>query len=96
MTAQNQIRSLVERINRLKDEQDALGTDIREVYAEAKANGIDKTALGQVVTTVRRMGKDPMKFNENNALVEIYMSAYESGTAVATRVQAHDGTVEAA
>ena len=44
-----QIKSIIERILRLKEEQDALASDIRDVYAEAKSNGHNKTALGQAV-----------------------------------------------
>ena len=39
--AQGQLRSLVERIERLEEEKKAIAGDIKEVYGEAKANGFD-------------------------------------------------------
>ena len=39
--AKDQLKSLVERIERLEAEKAALATDIREVYAEAKGHGFD-------------------------------------------------------
>ena len=43
--AHGQLRSLVERIERLEAEKATLAGDIREVYAEAKANGFDTKIL---------------------------------------------------
>ena len=48
--AQGQLRSLIERIERLEEEKKALAGDIREVYAEAKANGFDTKIVRKVVT----------------------------------------------
>lgn len=92
--ARQQLRSIIERIERLKDEQDALAADIREVYAEAKSNGYDKTALGQVVTIRRKRAKDPEGFEERNALVDLYLSVLD-GTVDATRTHAHEDAPEA-
>ena len=36
-----QLKSIVERVERLEEEKKALSDDIRDVYAEAKANGLD-------------------------------------------------------
>ena len=83
--ASEQLRSIVDRILRLKAEQDDLALDIREVYAEAKGNGWDKTALGQLVSYIRKRDKDPEKFAEGSAVFDLYLSAYEqTGTALAT------------
>lgn len=73
--ARDQLRSFIDRILRLKEEQDAIGGDVREVYAEAKSNGYDKTALGQVVTILRKKGRDPSGYAEHSALVDIYLAA---------------------
>lgn len=77
MNANDQLRAFIDRILRLKEEQDNIGADIREVYAEAKAAGFDKTALGQVVGLLRKKGKDAEKFEEQSTLVDMYMAAYE-------------------
>ena len=48
-SAQNQLRQLVEQIERLEEEKKALAADIRDKYLEAKAVGFDVKALRQVV-----------------------------------------------
>lgn len=78
-----QVKSIIERILRLKEEQDALSSDIRDVYAEAKSNGHDKTAIGQAVALIRKKEKDPQKFDELDSMTEIYLAAYYGGTEVA-------------
>jgi len=75
-----QIRSIVDRILRLKEEQDALAADIREVYAEAKANGFDKTGLGSLVAHLRRKEKNPEREAERSAIFDLYLTAYEGGS----------------
>jgi uncharacterized protein (UPF0335 family) len=71
------LRSFVQRIERLKEEQDAIADDVREVYAEAKAMGFDKTALGQVVAIRRKRAKDAQKFEELSAIVDLYTAMIE-------------------
>src|SRR5262245_33968433 len=39
--ARDQLKTIVERIERLEEEKQALSSDIKDVYAEAKANGFD-------------------------------------------------------
>ena len=56
-SADARLRSFIDRVLRLKEEQDALADDIREVYAEAKGEGFDKTALGEVVSYLRKIEK---------------------------------------
>ena len=76
--ARDQLRSIIDRILRLKEEQDALGADIREIYAEAKSNGYDKTALGNVVAHVRkRTKKGAAEVAEADAIFDLYLSAYD-------------------
>lgn len=75
-----QIRALADRILRLKEEQRALADDIREVYLEAKANGFDKTVLGQLVTFLikrEKQGADAVR--ENEAIFDLYLTAYDQG-----------------
>ena len=47
--AAERLRSFVERIERLEEDKAALAADIREVYAEAKANGFDPKIMRQVI-----------------------------------------------
>lgn len=75
-----QLRAVVDRILRLKEEGDALTADIRDIYAEAKSNGFDKTALGLVVSQLRKRAKDPAKYTELSEIASTYLAAYEGGT----------------
>ncbi|MCC6982302.1 MAG: DUF2312 domain-containing protein, partial [Bauldia sp.] len=44
-----QLRAIVERIERLEEEKKTISDDIKDVYAEAKANGYDTKTLRTVV-----------------------------------------------
>ena len=41
--AKDQLKAFVERIEKLEEEKKAISDDIRDVYAESKANGFDVT-----------------------------------------------------
>lgn len=86
-TAEGLINSCIERILRLKEEQDATKSDIRDVYAEAKGQGLDKTALGLAVNALRKREKIGVAaFDEENTIVDLYLSAFlGTGTVHATR-----------
>lgn len=67
-----QLKSIVERIERLEDEKAALASDIRDVYTESKGNGYDVKAL----RTVIRMRKlDANERQEQESILESYMQA---------------------
>ncbi len=70
--AQGQLRSLIERIERLEEEKKALAADIREVYAEAKANGFDTKILRKVVALRK---KERSEREEEEAMIELYLNA---------------------
>lgn len=70
--AKDQLKSLVERVERLEEEKSALSGDIREVYAEAKGNGFDTKIVRQVVR-LRKL--DSSQREEQDALLDLYMSA---------------------
>jgi len=70
--ARDQIRSIIERIERLEEEKQALADDIKEVYAEAKANGFDTRILRQVV---RIRKQDTAERQEQEALLDLYLHA---------------------
>ena len=70
--AKDQLKSIVERIERLEEEKQALSDDIKEVYAEAKANGFDTRTLR---TVVRLRKQDSNERQEQEALLELYMHA---------------------
>lgn len=70
--AQDQLRAFVERIERMEEEKKAIADDIKEIYAEAKANGFDTKVLRQVV---RIRKQDHSERMEQEALLELYMTA---------------------
>ena len=70
--AQDQLRSVVERIERLEEEKAAIANDIKEVYAEAKGNGFDTKTLRQVI---RLRKQDKAERQEQEAILDLYMSA---------------------
>ena len=49
-----QLKSIVERIERLEEEKKTIAADIKEVYAEAKGNGFDTKILRKVITAQER------------------------------------------
>lgn len=75
--AQDQIRAFVDRILRMKEEAKAINDDIRDIYAEAKGNGFDKTALGQLVTYVGKRQAGAAELQEREALFDLYLAAYD-------------------
>ena len=70
--AQGQLRSFVERIERLEEEKAALAADIKEVYAEAKGNGFDTKVMRKVISLRK---KDTAERQEEEAMLELYLHA---------------------
>ena len=67
-----QLKSLIERIERLEEEKRALGEDIKEVYAEAKGTGFEPRIMRQIIK-IRRMDKD--EHDEQESLLDLYKRA---------------------
>lgn len=74
--AKTRLKSIVERIEKLEEEKKALSDDIREVYAEAKAEGFDVKAM-RVVVRLRKQDLEERK--EHEALVGLYRDALGLG-----------------
>ena len=70
--AVDQLRSVIERIERLEEEKQAIAEDIKEVYAEAKANGFDTKTLR---TVIRIRKQDTAERQEAEALLDLYLNA---------------------
>ena len=70
--AKDQLKAVIERIERLEEEKKTTSDDIREVYAEAKINGFDIKALRSIVR-LRKLDTDERK--EQEAVLETYMHA---------------------
>jgi len=70
--AKDHLKAFVERVERLEEEKKAIADDIRDVYAEAKANGFDIKALR---TVVRMRKQDVNERKEQEAILETYLHA---------------------
>jgi uncharacterized protein (UPF0335 family) len=70
--AKDQLRAIIERIERLEEEKKTIGDDIRDVYTEAKGNGYDVKALR---TIVRLRKQDANERAEAETILETYMQA---------------------
>lgn len=70
--ARDQLRTIVERIERLEEEKKSIADDIKDVYAEAKANGFDTKALRKIVA-IRK--QDQNERLEQEAVLDTYMAA---------------------
>ena len=67
-----QLRSIVERIERLDEEIAELNGDKKEIYAEAKGNGYDVKVLRKVIA-LRKRDLDERK--EEEAILDLYLQA---------------------
>lgn len=73
---QGQLKSLVERIERLNEDKKAVSEDTKQVYAEAKAVGFDTKILRKVIAERK---KDRREREEEQAILELYFDALGMG-----------------
>lgn len=71
-TARQQLRTIVERIERLEEEKKVIADDIKDVYGEAKANGYDTKVLRRVIA-IRK--QDQNERLEQEAVLDTYLHA---------------------
>lgn len=67
-----QLQAIVQRIERLEEDKAAIAGDIKEVYAEAKANGFDTKILRKVIALRKKEAAERV---EEQAILETYMGA---------------------
>ena len=72
MAADERLRLLIERIERLEEEKKGIGDDIKDVYLEAKATGYDPKIMRQIIR-LRKM--QPHDRQEMEAILQTYLSA---------------------
>lgn len=70
--AKDQLKSIVERIERLEEEKRALAEDIKEIYTEAKGNGFDAKIIRKVIA-IRK--QDAAQRSTEEELLDLYLSA---------------------
>ncbi len=70
--AVERLRSLIERIERLEEERRSLGSDIKDIFAEAKGAGFDVKVLRQII---RLRKQEPAEIEEHESLLDVYRRA---------------------
>ncbi|MBK8246137.1 MAG: DUF2312 domain-containing protein [Gemmatimonadetes bacterium] len=68
----DQLRSFIDRLERLSEEKRALSEDMKEVFAEAKSAGFDTKIMRQIL---RIRGMDEADLHEQEELLEVYKRA---------------------
>jgi uncharacterized protein (UPF0335 family) len=68
----SQLRSIIERIERLEEEKKEVAEQIKEVYAEAKGNGFDPKILRKVISLRKKSAEDR---SEEEAMLDLYLQA---------------------
>jgi len=77
--AGDQLRAIVERIERIDEEIKQLNEDKKEIFDEAKGNGFDVKILREVI---RLRKQDPEERDERESLLEVYLNAIETARPV--------------
>ncbi len=70
--AKEQLKSFIERVERLEEEKKTIAEDIKDVFAEAKGTGFDVKAL-RAILKMRK--EDANQRAEHEAIVDLYMQA---------------------
>lgn len=70
--AGEQLRLLIERIERLEEEKKGIGDDVKDVYLEGKATGFDPKMMREVIR-LRKMS--PNDRQEMEAILQSYLAA---------------------
>jgi uncharacterized protein (UPF0335 family) len=71
-SADDRLRLLIERIERLEEEKKGIGDDIKDVYLEAKSTGYDPKIMRQIVR-LRKLSVDDRR--EMEAILDTYKNA---------------------
>ncbi len=70
--AAEQLKSIIERIEKLEEEKAGIASDIKDIFAEAKGNGYDVKTLRKVISLRK---KDAAERDEEEYLLETYKRA---------------------
>lgn len=70
--AAEQLRSFVERIERLEEEKANIASDIKDVYSEAKSMGYDVKSIRKLVSLRK---KKPHELEEEEQILTLYRMA---------------------
>lgn len=72
VSAQKQLRQLVEQVERLEEEKKALAGDIRDKFAEAKGLGFDVKIMRKVISLRKKSATDRQ---EEDTVLTVYLHA---------------------
>lgn len=70
--AAGELRSFIERIERLQEEKQAIADDIKDVFADAKGTGFDTKAMRSLI---RLRKKDQAEREEEESILDLYKAA---------------------
>jgi len=70
--AADQLKSIIERIEKLEEEKAGIASDIKDIFAEAKGNGYDVATLRKVISLRK---KDAAERDEEEYLLDTYKRA---------------------
>lgn len=70
--AADELRLLIERVERLESEEQGIKDDKKDVYAEGKSRGYDPEAMRRIVV-IRKMKRE--QYQEEESILETYMQA---------------------
>lgn len=70
--AAGQLRSFIERVEKLEEEKASIAEDIKEVFAEMKGTGFDTKAVRKLIKLRK---KDKAEREEEEAILDLYMNA---------------------
>ena len=68
----NQLQTIVERIERLEEDKAAIAEDIKGIYTEAKGNGFDPKILRKVIALRKKRASER---DAEQTMIDLYMSA---------------------
>ena len=68
----DRLKNFVERIEKLEEERQALGGDLRDIYSEAKGVGYDVKTMRKIIS-LRKM--DAADRDEQETLLDVYKHA---------------------
>ena len=70
--AADELRLLIERVERLEEEKKGIADDIKDVMAEAKSRGYDARAI-RTILQIRRKKRE--EYQEEQSILQVYLQA---------------------
>ena len=88
------LRSIVERIQRLDEEEASIKDDKKDIYAEAKSNGFNPKIIRALI---KHLKQDPSERDQFDTEFDLYLRAFngneETGMNRATQAGVREGSI---